>query len=297
MWRLSRYWIEDPAVQESIQEGLCQYWIDNANSTDLATTWDEFMAWSHGAYISSISVARRTSTQTLDELEEEVGGKEASYVANPIPNAYGDWQFTMKKLSLHRVDTIHKSMLDSAQRIFEHGNKNGRMLVWLAKGQFAMMYISGVTDVTGELLRSPSVLLLSINHRFLRYYRQLYSSRVAYTTNDLYTYLDRIAFPRLDSTDRNSLEQDISLEEVQLAMTQLKPGKTPGTDGLPTEFYPQHLELLTSLFHQFFSKGKLPDSMLEAVVVLVPKPRRNPEECSSYRPISLLKCGCKNFTN
>lgn len=88
MWRLSIYWIEDPAVQEGIQEGLCQYWTDNANSTDPASTWDAFKAWSRGAYISRIAVAHRTSAQSL-ELEREVGEKEASYVANPNPTAYG----------------------------------------------------------------------------------------------------------------------------------------------------------------------------------------------------------------
>lgn len=57
-------------------------------------------------------------------------------------------------------------MLDTAQRIFEHGNMNGRLLAWLAKGQFAMTHISGVKEVTGEILRSSS----DINNRFLSYY-------------------------------------------------------------------------------------------------------------------------------
>lgn len=71
---------------------------------------------------------------------------------------------------------------------------------------------------------------------------------MTYTAADLHTYLDWIEFPRLDLSNRTNLEQDIFLEEVQLAMTQLKPGKTPGEDGLSTEFFTQHLDLLTQTY-------------------------------------------------
>lgn len=64
-------------------------------------------------------------------------------------------------------------MLDTAQRIFEHDNKNGRLLAWVAKGQFAMTHISEVKDVTGEILRSPP---RDINNRFGSCYRHSYSS-------------------------------------------------------------------------------------------------------------------------
>lgn len=80
---------------------------------------------------------------------------------------YGAWQFALQRLSLLHVDMAQKSMLDTAQRIFKHGNKNGRMLVWLAKGQFATTHLSGVRDQDGGLLRSP----VDINNRFCSYYR------------------------------------------------------------------------------------------------------------------------------
>lgn len=248
-----------------------------------------------GAYISRIAVACKASTQSLTEPEREVDQKEAAYVANPHPIAYGAWQFALQQLSMLRIDAIHKSHLHLAQRIFEFRNQNGKMLAWLAKGQFAVTTISGVRDQMGTILRMPS----EINDRFLLYYKQLYSTKVSYTTSDLHSYLDRIHLPRLDDLTCADLDQEINLEEVQKAMTQLKPGKTPRVDRLPVEFYIQYLDLLaprlTSLFKQFLLLGELPDSISEAVVVvvLVPMLGRNPEDCSSYRPISLLKVDAK----
>lgn len=84
-----------------------------------------------------------------------------------------------------------------------------------------------------------------------------------------------------------------------MALSQLQSGKTPWVDGLLTEFNSQYQELLaprlTSLFEQFFSMGSRPDSMSEVVVALVLKPGKDPEECSSYRPISLINLDAKVF--
>lgn len=48
-----------------------------------------------------------------------------------------------------------------------------------------------------------------------------------------------------------------------------------------------------SLFDRFFSLEALPDSMSEAVVVLVLKPGKDPEDYSSYRLISLINVEVK----
>lgn len=68
-------------------------------------------------------------------------------------------------------------------------------------------------------------------------------------------------------------------------------------DGLPTEFYSQHVELLapklTVLLSDFTKQEALPESMAEAVIVLVPKPSKDPLDSTSYRPISLLNVDAK----
>lgn len=40
----------------------------------------------------------------------------------------------------------------------------------------------------------------------------------------------------------------------------------------------------------------LPASMAEAIIVVVPKPGKDPELCTSYRPISLLNADAKILT-
>lgn len=58
-----------------------------------------------------------------------------------------------------------------------------------------------------------------------------------------------------------------------------------------------HKEKLTPCLQKVFimaeREGVLPESMREALIVLIPKPGKNPQECESYRPISLINSDVK----
>lgn len=75
------------------------------------------------------------------QLEEQARDKERDYVLDPNQTTYVAWQHTLWDLSLLRIDLTKKSLLDKAQRVFEYGDKNGRLLAWLAKGQFMTAHV------------------------------------------------------------------------------------------------------------------------------------------------------------
>ncbi|XP_018416771.1 PREDICTED: aryl-hydrocarbon-interacting protein-like 1 [Nanorana parkeri] len=94
-----------------------------------------------------------------------------------------------------------------------------------------------------------------------------------------------------EEASRDWLDEPFTAEELQAAMSSLKAGKTPGLDGFPVEFYKTHVEgiaprLLNTLL-EALRAGALPSSMMEAIIVVVPKPGKDPDQCSSYHPISL----------
>lgn len=131
-------------------------------------------------------------------------------------------------------------MLDSAQRVFEFGDKNGKLLAWLARGQHTVTRIGKLRDLNGCPLIAPE----DISARFLEFYRALYSSRATYHTSELLHYLDNIPLPSLEARKCEELDRDISLEEVQEALGSMQSGKAPGPDGIPIEFYSVYQEFL-----------------------------------------------------
>ncbi|KAM9324457.1 inter-alpha-trypsin inhibitor heavy chain H3-like [Gastrophryne carolinensis] len=78
-----------------------------------------------------------------------------------------------------------------------------------------------------------------------------------------------------------------------------KPGRAPGPDGFPTQFYKifsdQLAPLLARAFESTASSGTLPGTALEARIVVIPKEGKDPSDCKSYRPISLLNVDIKIF--
>lgn len=50
-----------------------------------------------------------------------------------------------------------------------------------------------------------------------------------------------------------------------------------------------------ALFSTLTSLESLPESMKEAVIVLIPNPGKDLKECASYRPVSLLNVDAKTF--
>uniref|UniRef100_A0A672ZVZ7 Reverse transcriptase domain-containing protein n=1 Tax=Sphaeramia orbicularis TaxID=375764 RepID=A0A672ZVZ7_9TELE len=101
-----------------------------------------------------------------------------------------------------------------------------------------------------------------------------------------------------DSTPINcdSLKGEIKREEVVQAIHQLNVGKSPGPDGLPTEFYQLSIEevlhLLTSMLNEGLNKGVMADSFYEGVLNLLYK--KGDRSCiDNYRHLTLMNTDYK----
>lgn len=74
-------------------------------------------------------------------------------------------------------------------------------------------------------------------------------------------------------------------------------GKSPGPDGYPVEFYKRFLDqlapFLLEMFNYSYSHGSLPASLMQASISLIHKKGKDPLNCASYRPISLLSVDVK----
>lgn len=71
LWRLSKYWIMEPKIQEELPEALCNFWINNVVSAGPLVLWDTFKSWLRGEYMACIAMKKRQSAQSLRHLEEQ----------------------------------------------------------------------------------------------------------------------------------------------------------------------------------------------------------------------------------
>jgi ribonuclease HI len=91
----------------------------------------------------------------------------------------------------------------------------------------------------------------------------------------------------------------INKEEVNFALHDAKSGKAPGEDGLPAHIWGKvafyNEDILIKLFNDILRICHIPVLWKNSVIILIPKPGRDPSQEGAYRPISLLSTVSKLF--
>ena len=107
-----------------------------------------------------------------------------------------------------------------------------------------------------------------------------------------------IDIPKLSEEDKDICEQQLTLEELGEALSEMKNGSSPGYDGLTTSFYKFFWGQIGKLDHGSFSVafdiGQLSVSQRRAILVLIHKGKELPRDIlSNWRPISLTNTDYK----
>lgn len=135
----------------------------------------------------------------------------------------------------------------------------------------------------------------SILHIQETYYTELYQ----YENNDhekenvLISSIDKI----LTDETRDTLEQDLSCEELKNALDKMPSNKSPGPDGITAEFYkmfwPELKPILIEIYQTMSESKQMSRSMSRGVITLIYKNKGDKKSLKNWRPISLLNVDYK----
>ncbi len=149
----------------------------------------------------------------------------------------------------------------------------------------------------GCLTHDPSDkgLIRQTHHVFCDFYSSLYKSESLSDTAEMNTFLDGLNFPVIDSDAANGLDAPLAVEEIILALKSMQNNKAPGPDGFPVEFFKKFHDKLAPLLLSVYkeSHGSLPPTLRQACISLLFEKDKDPDLCSSYRPLSLINVDAK----
>ena len=164
-----------------------------------------------------------------------------------------------------------------------YGDKGSKFFFGLEKRHNVNKCMYAVHKNNGELTKDYRE-ILEVQQEF---YNGLYSTNPSVSFN-----LVNKTAAKLTSASIYMLESDITVDELYDAMMTLKPGKTPGLDGLSIEFYRIFWNeiklLLYRMYCESIKSGKLNPSARRGYINLIPKKSQLEYEVRGYRPLTIL---------
>ena len=108
-------------------------------------------------------------------------------------------------------------------------------------------------------------------------------------------FLETYNLPKLTQEESENINRQITSSEIETIIKRLPTNKNPGPNGFTGKFYQTFREELTSLLKLFhkIQEGRLPSSMYEASIILIPTPDKDTTKKENYKPISLINIDAK----
>lgn len=269
---------------------------NDAQEVSRGILWDSMKAYIRGQIISYVAHKNKERSEQIRNLSGKIADIDRRYALLPTPDLYKEKLLLQTEFNILMTQKAEKNILTSRQVYYEHGDKAGRLLALQLRQQSAEQMIPEIDTGAGSVSRNPR----AINDQFKQYYSALYQSEVDIDPSEFHSFLDSLDVPKLAPDAQSTLEQPLTLEEITNAIKSSQTGRAPGPDGFPIEFYrefsPKLTPILKSVYDESLANGKLPQTLTQATISVLLKKGKDPLQCSSYRPISLLCCDYKILT-
>ena len=193
-----------------------------------------------------------------------------------------------------RETTITGHILRSKAAKVEHDEKNTKY--------FANLEQKHAEKKTLSKLKIDNTIITGVQNTLteeVKFYKSLYK-KDSNLDEDIKNEFLKKQNKKIDDNSKETCEGLLSIYECELAVKEMCNNKSPGSDGLTVEFYKLFwndikLYLINSLNYSF-QTGNLTTLQRQGIISLIPKPNKDLEELSNWRPITLLNIDYKIAT-
>lgn len=162
-----------------------------------------------------------------------------------------------------QYEKARQRLFFSRQKIFEYGEKAGKLLAYLVHSEDRPPVVISLHGPCGLQITDP----LRVSLVFRDFFAELYTSQSPPNGGSMDYFLEDLVFPHLTDTQVELLEAPLTTEEIADAVAGFARSESPGSDGLPIEFYSQYSEVLVpkllALYNHLFETFTLPPPLHE----------------------------------
>ena len=291
-WKLNTSFLSDARyleeIRTTIQETVTEY--ENDVSLNPALLWEMVKLKVREKSISLAAYQKSATTKRENELENTITILQKQLdMANynepqnqSIIQRINLLKRDLEKIIEHRTKGV---VLRSKSQWYNEGERNTKYFLNLEKRHFKQGTISQLKIKETDFVTSDKAILSECES----FYKDLYTSKVNKDfASDFFQQANETVL--ISHEEQNFCEGFLFEKECAEAVKNMDSNKTPGTDGLPAEFYKIFWKdissLLVSALNYAFESGCLSITQRRGVIKLIPKKDAELYYIKNWRPIT-----------
>ena len=175
----------------------------------------------------------------------------------------------------------------------EGGEKNSKYFANLEKKRSEAKTLHRLVTERNEITNQKEIL-----EEVRRFYEKMYNKQDV--DNNRMDQMIKNISAKLSEEDKNSIEGHLNEYECACALRDMNNNKSPGSDGITTEFYKIFWNDVKSFYvkslNYSFENGSLTTLQKQGIISLLPKKDKNLESLKNWRPLTLLNTDYKIAT-
>ena len=307
IWKLNADLLNDNDLMEKINEGILlmveihactPYSPDHVKHfdkfeitfmTDIDVFWEVLLTHLRGIFITYAARKKRVRLNRETSLTKEIEKLEDLFILDITDRGIED-ELNNKKKELEVLRDIRLEGAFVRARIKDHilGEKPNKHFLNLENSNFISKNIKELVLEEGDRITKPKDILDEMR----RFYQSLYNYKQTQGIEDSNLFEYTSSFETLNDTEKDSLDDCITEEELRGVVFNSGTNKSPGPGGYTNEFYKSLWTslkiLLLNLMNYFFNNKYISQNHLMGIITCIPKGDKIRNKLKNWRPITLL---------
>lgn len=294
-WKFNASLLHDIEYVEKIRRCIAECSESNKGIKDKAMLWDVIKCEIRTVTISYACYKAKQRKELENTILKRLENLETAMAAGN-DTCVEEHQALQREFEAIQQEKAKGIMIRSRAEILDNDEKCSKYFLNLEKRNYKTKYIKCLINAEDKYIHDP--------HKILKeeemFYKSLYEAQSDQIEHNL-TNCDFLQnLKQLDDTSKAFCEQALTVEELALNLRQLPNNKSPGCDGLGTEFYKffwkDIKQLVFESYMYSFDVGTLSLDQRRAILNIIPKPNKDLRHLKNWRPLSLLNTDYKILT-
>ena len=291
-WKFNSSLLIDEAYIAKINEVIHNCETKYEGIENKALKWDVIKCEIRSETISYASWKAKENRKKEKLLNEKL--KTLESIVNDNHTVYEEYKNTQRELDKFHEERARGVVIRSRAQVIEDGSSCSKYFQQIEKRNYKVKNLTTLITDSAVLHNHKDIL-----EEEYKYYTKLYSKTTSENCCEANcTLLTNL--PKISTEEQNLCDKNITIEECGLALHEMSNNKTPGTDGLSTEFYKFFWGRIKKIVYESFQysleHGNLSQDQKRSILTLLPKDGKDIRYLKNWRPLSILNTDYKILT-